>query len=29
VYITRGIGEGIPVRLGAKPEFALITVLPG
>lgn len=28
VYITRGIGEGIPVRLGAKPEFALITVLP-
>lgn len=29
VYITRGVGEGIPVRLGAKPEFALITVLPG
>jgi predicted MPP superfamily phosphohydrolase len=26
VYITRGIGEGIPIRLGAKPQFALITI---
>jgi predicted MPP superfamily phosphohydrolase len=26
VYITRGLGEGIPLRLGARPQFALITV---
>jgi predicted MPP superfamily phosphohydrolase len=28
VYITRGIGEGIPLRLGAAPQVTLITVLP-
>lgn len=28
VYISRGIGEGIPLRFGAKPQIALITVLP-
>lgn len=28
VYITRGIGEGIPLRLGASPQITLITVLP-
>ena len=28
VYITRGIGEGIPLRLGAAPQITLITVLP-
>lgn len=26
VYITRGIGEGIPLRFNARPQFALITV---
>ena len=26
VYITRGIGEGIPLRLGAAPQVTLITV---
>lgn len=26
VYITRGIGEGIPLRFGAKPQIALITL---
>jgi len=26
VYITRGIGEGIPFRFGAKPQIALITL---
>jgi predicted MPP superfamily phosphohydrolase len=29
VYITRGIGEGIPLRFGAPPQIALITLLPG
>ncbi len=29
VYITRGIGEGIPIRFGAAPQVTLITVLPG
>lgn len=29
VYITRGIGEGIPLRFGAAPQVTLITVLPG
>ncbi|MGL4651542.1 MAG: metallophosphoesterase [Caldilineaceae bacterium] len=29
VYITRGIGEGIPFRFGAPPQIALITLLPG
>ncbi len=29
VYITRGIGEGIPIRLGAAPQITLLTVLPG
>jgi predicted MPP superfamily phosphohydrolase len=28
VYITRGVGEGIPLRLGAAPQITLITVLP-
>lgn len=26
IYITRGIGEGIPLRFGAKPQITLITV---
>jgi hypothetical protein len=26
VYITRGVGEGIPLRFGAGPQIALITV---
>ncbi len=26
VYITRGIGEGIPLRFGARPQITLITV---
>ena len=26
VYITRGLGEGIPLRFGASPQLALITV---
>jgi predicted MPP superfamily phosphohydrolase len=26
VYISRGIGEGIPLRFAAKPQFALVTV---
>lgn len=26
VYITRGVGEGIPLRFGAGPQLALITV---
>ncbi len=29
IYITRGIGEGIPVRLGAAPQITLITVSSG
>jgi len=28
VYITRGVGEGIPLRLGATPQVTLITLLP-
>lgn len=28
VYITRGVGEGIPLRLGAAPQITLITLLP-
>ena len=28
VYITRGLGEGIPLRFGARPQLALITVTP-
>ncbi len=28
VYITRGVGEGIPLRFGAAPQITLITVLP-
>lgn len=28
VYVSRGIGEGIPLRFGARPQIALITVLP-
>jgi len=27
VYISRGIGEGIPVRFGSRPQIALITVV--
>jgi len=26
-YITRGLGEGIPLRFGARPQLALITVM--
>lgn len=26
VYITRGVGEGIPLRFGARPQIALITI---
>ena len=26
VYISRGLGEGIPLRFGARPQLALITV---
>lgn len=29
LYVTRGIGEGIPLRFGARPEIALITLQPG
>lgn len=28
VYVTRGIGEGIPFRFNAPPQIALITLLP-
>lgn len=28
VYVSRGIGEGIPLRFRARPQIALITVLP-
>ncbi len=28
VYISRGLGEGIPLRWNARPEIALITLLP-
>ncbi len=28
VYISRGVGEGIPLRFAAAPQIALITVLP-
>lgn len=28
IYITRGIGEGIPLRFGASPQVTLITLLP-
>ena len=27
VYVSRGIGEGIPLRFGARPQIALITVV--
>jgi hypothetical protein len=29
VYISRGIGEGIPLRFAAAPQIALITLIPG
>ena len=29
VYISRGVGEGIPLRFAASPQIALITLLPG
>ena len=28
IYITRGIGEGIPLRFHAPPQIALITLVP-
>jgi predicted MPP superfamily phosphohydrolase len=28
IYITRGIGEGIPLRFNAPPQIALITLVP-
>lgn len=28
IYITRGIGEGIPIRFAAPPQIALITLYP-
>jgi predicted MPP superfamily phosphohydrolase len=28
VYITRGIGEGIPLRFGAAPQVTLLTLMP-
>jgi predicted MPP superfamily phosphohydrolase len=28
VYINRGLGEGIPLRLGAPPQLTLITLMP-
>jgi predicted MPP superfamily phosphohydrolase len=28
IYITRGVGEGIPLRFGAAPQITLLTVLP-
>jgi predicted MPP superfamily phosphohydrolase len=28
VYVSRGLGEGIPLRFRAAPQIALITVLP-
>lgn len=27
VYVTRGIGEGIPLRFGAKPQITLLTIM--
>jgi predicted MPP superfamily phosphohydrolase len=29
VYISRGVGEGIPLRFAAAPQIALLTLLPG
>ncbi len=29
VYISRGMGEGIPLRWNARPQIALLTLLPG
>jgi hypothetical protein len=26
VYVTRGVGEGIPLRFGARPQITLITI---
>ena len=28
VFISRGVGEGIPLRFGASPQITLITLLP-
>ncbi len=28
IYINRGLGEGLPIRLGAPPQLTMITVLP-
>jgi predicted MPP superfamily phosphohydrolase len=29
LYISRGIGEGIPLRFAASPQIALVTLIPG
>jgi len=29
IYISRGVGEGIPLRFGAKPQITLLTVKAG
>lgn len=29
VYITRGVGEGIPLRFGARPQITLLTIKAG
>jgi predicted MPP superfamily phosphohydrolase len=26
IYVTRGVGEGIPLRFGARPQITLITL---
>ncbi len=28
VFISRGVGEGIPLRFGASPQITLLTLLP-
>lgn len=29
IYVTRGVGEGIPLRFGARPQITLITLKAG
>ncbi len=29
MFVSRGLGESIPLRFGARPQVALITLLPG